>query len=80
MKTMTCNQLGGACDMAFHANTFEELAHQSQVHGKELFEKQDVPHLEAMQKMAKLMQDPTAMKIWMDEKMAEFQNLPEDSQ
>ncbi len=26
MKTMTCKQLGGACDKAFSANTFEELA------------------------------------------------------
>ena len=23
MKTMTCNQLGGACDKEFHADTFE---------------------------------------------------------
>ena len=26
MKTMTCNQLAGACDMAFHADTWEEMA------------------------------------------------------
>lgn len=26
MKTMTCRQLGGACDKEFHANTFEEMA------------------------------------------------------
>lgn len=77
---MTCNQLGGACDVTFHANTFEELANQSQQHGKEMYETQDVPHLEAMQKMAKLMQDPTAMEIWMDEKKAEFEALPEDNQ
>jgi len=25
MKTMTCNQLGGACDLEFHANSFEEI-------------------------------------------------------
>lgn len=25
MKTMTCRQLGGACDQVFHANTFEAL-------------------------------------------------------
>ena len=25
MKTMTCKQLGGACDKEFHANTFEEI-------------------------------------------------------
>jgi hypothetical protein len=26
MKTMTCKQLGGACDTLFHANSFEEMA------------------------------------------------------
>ena len=26
MKTMTCKQLGGACDLEFQAETFEEIA------------------------------------------------------
>ena len=26
MKTMTCKQLGGACDLEFIANTFEEMS------------------------------------------------------
>ena len=26
MKTMTCKQLGGACDIEFTANSFEEIA------------------------------------------------------
>lgn len=25
MKTMNCKQLGGACDLEFHANTFDAL-------------------------------------------------------
>lgn len=25
MKSMTCRQLGGACDKVFKANTFEEM-------------------------------------------------------
>ncbi|MFT6972682.1 MAG: putative small metal-binding protein, partial [Roseivirga sp.] len=25
MKTMTCKQLGGACDHEFRANSFEEI-------------------------------------------------------
>lgn len=35
MKTMTCNQLGGACDLEFHAITFEKIAEQSKKHGME---------------------------------------------
>ena len=33
MKTMTCRELGGACDLEFHANTFDEIAQLSQKHG-----------------------------------------------
>ena len=33
MKTMTCKQLGGACDKKFHANTFDEMAGLSKKHG-----------------------------------------------
>ncbi len=29
MKTMTCRQLGGACDKKFHAETFDEMAELS---------------------------------------------------
>lgn len=36
MKTMTCKQLGGACDLTFQAETFEEMARQSQQHGLEI--------------------------------------------
>lgn len=39
MKTMTCKQLGGACDIAFNANTFEEMADMSKKHGMEMFQK-----------------------------------------
>ena len=39
MKTMSCKQLGGACDKLFSADTFDEIATMSQNHGKEMFEK-----------------------------------------
>ena len=31
MKTMTCKQLGGACDLEFHADSFEEIAEMSKI-------------------------------------------------
>lgn len=36
MKTMTCKQLDGACDMKFQAETFQELATLSQQHGSQM--------------------------------------------
>lgn len=34
---MICNQLDGACDKEFHANSFEEIAEMSKKHGTEMF-------------------------------------------
>lgn len=78
MKTMTCQQLGGACDLEFRANTFEEMEQLSKNHGMEMFQKGDKPHLDAMQKMKGMMQTPEAMQVWFDSKRKEFENLPED--
>ena len=78
MKTMTCKQLGGACDKAFHAETFEEMAELSKLHGMEMFQTQDPEHLEAMQRVMALMQQPDAMKAFFDEKRSQFDALPED--
>jgi hypothetical protein len=51
MKTMTCEQIGGACDKEFKANSFDEIAELSKQHGLEMFQQQDKAHLDAMQKM-----------------------------
>ena len=78
MKTMNCRQLGGACDKEFHANSFEEIAELSKLHGMEMFEKRDEAHLKAMSAMQELMQKPEAMKAWFASKKREFESLPED--
>lgn len=78
MKTMTCKQLGGACEKAFHANSFEEIAKLSKQHGMEMFQKGDEAHLKAMDKMKQLMSNPKAMQEWMDKKRKEFDALPKD--
>jgi len=78
MKTMTCKQLGGACDEKFSAETFEEIAEMSKNHGGEMFHKRDEEHLKAMEAMKNLMQDPNAMQQWYDDKKKEFEALPDD--
>lgn len=78
MKTMTCKQLGGACDLEFHAETFEEMAELSKKHGTEMFNKADKAHLEAMGKMKNLMKDPEAVETWFELKREEFEELLED--
>jgi len=76
MKTMTCNQLGGACDTSFTAETFEEIAKLSKEHGMAMFQKGDTAHLEAMQKMKTLSQQPGAVDAWFAEKRKAFDALP----
>lgn len=77
MKKMTCKQLGGACDQAFYADTFEEMAELSKKHGMEMFQQGDEPHLKAMKKIQKLMESPVAMNQWFDERRKEFEALPD---
>ncbi len=78
MKTMTCKQLGGACDVEFHADTFERLAEMSRQHGMEMFQKGDQAHLEAMKKMEELMKSPNEMQLWIEGKKREFDSLPNE--
>lgn len=75
---MTCKQLGGACDKEFTAETFEEIAEMSKTHGMEMFQKQDMAHLEAMQKVLAMMKDPELLKEWSDSKQKEFDALPDN--
>jgi len=77
MKTMTCNQLGGACECEFSADSFEEIAELSKQHGMEMFFKNDPEHLEAISNMQALMQTPGAMQEWFEEKRKEFEALPD---
>lgn len=74
MKSMTCNQLAGACDLVFSADTFEEISAQSQLHGKEMFAANDGPHMAAMGKMMEMMNSGT-MDAWMADRKAEFDAL-----
>jgi len=78
MKTMTCKQLGGACDTEFHANSFNEMAELSKKHGMEMIQKGDEKHLKAMNVMKELMKIPNAMNEWFENKRKQFDALPED--
>ena len=75
MKTMTCKQLGGACNEVFQADSFEEIAEMSKKHGMKMFQTQDEAHLEAMSKMQELMKVPGEIEKWFESKRKEFEAL-----
>jgi len=75
---MTCNQLGGACDKEFSANSFDEMAKMSKEHSMKMFQKNDEAHLAAKDAMLDLMKTPEAMQDWFNGKRNEFYGLPEE--
>ncbi len=75
MKKMTCKQLGGACDVEFLRESFDEIANQSKKHGMEMFQKGDTAHIDAMNKMQKMMKEPSEFAKWFESKKDEFNNL-----
>jgi len=78
MKSMTCNQLGGACDEVFSAETFDEMAELSKAHAMEMMQQQDEAHLAAMNEMQELMKSPEEMMSWFEARKQQFADLAED--
>ncbi|MDA1128696.1 MAG: DUF1059 domain-containing protein [Chloroflexi bacterium] len=76
MKTMTCKELAGACDVEFHAETFDEMAEMSKKHAMEM--SGDQAHIDAMEQMMQLMKDPEATNRWFESVQKTFESLPED--
>jgi hypothetical protein len=79
MKTMTCRQLGGACEQTFSANTFDEIAMMVSKHAREMVQQGDGAHIAAMNDMRSAMSSPDAMNNWMNEKRNAFNALPDEA-
>lgn len=79
MKTMTCKQLGGACDHTFTASTFDEIAIMVSKHAREMVQRGDAPHIEAMNEMRKNMTSPDSINAWMEDKRKAFDGLPDET-
>jgi hypothetical protein len=77
MKTMTCKELGGACDQPFSADSFDQIAMMVSKHAREMVQQGDAAHIEAMNEMRKNMMSTPAMNAWMDDKRKAFDSLPE---
>lgn len=79
MKTMTCKQLGGACNQTFSANSFDEIAMMVSKHAREMVQRGDAAHIEAMNEMRSNMNSQETMNAWMDEKRKAFNSSPDDN-
>lgn len=75
MKTMTCKQLGGPCDMAFHANTADEAIKAQDKHLKEVG---DELHAGALADMKARWRHPMKAMGWYNQVKKDFAALPKE--
>lgn len=79
MKTMTCKQLGGPCDLKFQANSADEIIKAQDVHLKEMVANGDTVHETASNEMQGRWKNPLKGMGWYIQTKKAFASLPEDN-
>ena len=78
MKTMTCKQLGGPCDVPFHGNTADEVIKAEDHHLNEMVASGDETHKSALKEMKGRWKRPLSGLAWYRKTKRDFAALPED--
>jgi predicted small metal-binding protein len=78
MKTMTCDQLGGPCELAHHGNSANEVIKAQDKHLKELVAGGDETHRNALREMQSRWKNPLSGMGWYRKTKREFAALPDD--
>ncbi|MCX6080039.1 MAG: hypothetical protein NTW32_10940 [Chloroflexi bacterium] len=78
MKTMTCKQMGGPCDLQFHGNTADDVIKAEDKHLKEMVANGDEAHKTALKMMQDRWKNPLAGMGWYMKTNKTFAALPED--
>lgn len=78
MKTMTCNQLGGACDLPLRGATADEVIQLQDAHLKEVVARGDDTHESALAQMKGRWKRPVKGLTWYRNVKREFAALPDD--
>ncbi len=78
MKTMTCEQLGGPCDLPFHGSTADEVIKAQDSHLKEMVARGDDTHASALASMKGRWKNPISGMGWYRKIKRDFAALPED--
>ena len=78
MKTMTCKQLGGPCDLALHGSTADEVIKGQDSHLKEMVAGGDESHESALKEMKGRWKNPIAGMGWYKKAKRDFAAHPED--
>jgi len=78
MKTMTCEQMGGPCELPLHGTTADEVIKAQDSHLKEMVAGGDDTHKVALASMKGRWKNPISGMGWYRKIKRDFAALPED--
>jgi len=78
LKSMTCQQLGGPCDLVLHGSSADEVIKAQDSHLKEMVAAGDAPHEGALASMKGRWKNPIAGMGWYRRVKRDFAALPAD--
>lgn len=78
MKTMTCKQMGGPCEMKFQGNTADDVIKAQDKHLKEVVAAGDATHEAALRDMKGRWKNPIKGMGWYMQVKKDFAALSED--
>lgn len=78
MKTMTCRQLGGPCDLPHHGESADDVINAQDGHLKEAERAGDATHQEAREAMKGRWRRPRKSLVWYRGTTKTFAALPDD--
>jgi hypothetical protein len=78
MKTMTCKDLGGPCDLRLTGETADDVIKAQDRHLKEAVDGGDTTHAEARKAMQGRWKHPKKSMDWYNATKKAFADLPED--
>jgi hypothetical protein len=78
VKTMTCQQLGGACDLELRGDTADDVIKAQDQHLKDVVAQGDAAHEPALRDMQGRWKHPIRGMGWYRATKKEFAALPDD--
>ena len=78
MKTMTCRQLGGPCELELRAETADQIIKDQDRHLKQAVQEGDSAHAQAREDMKGRWKHPRQSMKWYSHTKAAFAVLPEN--
>ena len=78
MKTMTCQDLGGPCDLAHSGESADDVIVAQDKHLKEVVQAGDTDHVPAREDMKGRWRRPKKSLDWYRDVKKRFAELPED--